>query len=128
VSDEDFLKESRAKRPSSYPQHPDCYKIATPAAPTRIRTASGDNSAVIRLLPPLAVPLLLKPRVRAVIERAVSRGQLPTEIKPSTLISALVGPLYYRRWYSREPNDDQFVRTIVGNVLGSRPATRAASA
>src|SRR5664279_285637 len=55
VSDEDFLKESRAKRPSSYPQHPDCYKIATPAAPTRIRTASGDNSAVIRLLPPLAV-------------------------------------------------------------------------
>jgi AcrR family transcriptional regulator len=65
--------------------------------------------------------------LRAVIERAVSRGQLPTEIKPSTLISALVGPLYYRRWYSREPNDDQFVRTIVGNVLGSRPATRAAS-
>jgi hypothetical protein len=75
VSDEDFLKESRAKRPSSYPQHPDCYKIATPAAPTRIRTASGDNSAVIRPLPPLAVPLLLKPR------REVQFGRLVLGLK-----------------------------------------------
>jgi AcrR family transcriptional regulator len=61
--------------------------------------------------------------LRAVIERASSRGELPAAAELSTLISALVGPLYYRRWFSREPNDDQFVKTIVSNALGSRPAT-----
>lgn len=55
--------------------------------------------------------------LRAVIERAVSRGELPTAADPSTLVSALVGPLYYRRWFSREPNDDQFVKTIVRKAL-----------
>ena len=58
--------------------------------------------------------------LRAVIERAVSRGELTSAAEPSTLISALVGPLYYRRWFSREPNDEQFVKTIVSNTLGVR--------
>lgn len=35
--------------------------------------------------------------LRTVIERAASRGELPPAADSSTLISALVGPLYYRR-------------------------------
>jgi hypothetical protein len=34
------------------------------------------------------------------------------------MISALIGPLYYRRWFSREPIDEQFVKTIASNVIG----------
>lgn len=28
-------------------------------------------------------------------------------------------PLYYRRWFSREPIDDQFVETIIKHVIAS---------
>jgi hypothetical protein len=36
------------------------------------------------------------------------------------MISALMGPLYYyRRWFSREPIDDEFVTAIVRNVTSS---------
>jgi AcrR family transcriptional regulator len=55
--------------------------------------------------------------LRAVIERAVDRGLIPAAAGPSAMISALIGPLYYRRWFSREPIDDQFVQTIVSNVI-----------
>jgi hypothetical protein len=36
------------------------------------------------------------------------------------MISALIGPLYYRRWFSREPIDDPFVKMIVSNVISSQ--------
>ena len=33
------------------------------------------------------------------------------------MIAGLVGPLYYRRWFAREPIDEGFVDAIVGNVV-----------
>jgi hypothetical protein len=33
------------------------------------------------------------------------------------MIAALLGPLFYRRWFSREPIDDQFVQTITTVVI-----------
>jgi AcrR family transcriptional regulator len=60
---------------------------------------------------------------REVIERAAGRGEISAATDPSGMVSALIGPLYYRRWFSREPIDDQFVRTIVRNVIGSQGAT-----
>jgi AcrR family transcriptional regulator len=57
---------------------------------------------------------------REVIVRAAGRGLLPAETDPSTMISALIGPLYYRRWFSREPIDGQFVNTIVSNVISGQ--------
>jgi AcrR family transcriptional regulator len=54
---------------------------------------------------------------RAVLLRAVSRGELPSDADASTLISALVGPLYYRRWFSREPNDAEFVHSVIHRAL-----------
>jgi AcrR family transcriptional regulator len=57
--------------------------------------------------------------LREVLVRAVERGELPASTDPAHLISALIGPLYYRRWFSREPVDEQFVRQLVGDVIGS---------
>jgi AcrR family transcriptional regulator len=53
----------------------------------------------------------------AVIERALRRGELPTGTDPATLIAALTGPLFYRRWFSREPLTDHFANQIVSRVL-----------
>lgn len=39
------------------------------------------------------------------------------------MVSALIGPLYYRRWFSCEPIDDPFVKRIVRNVISSQQAT-----
>ena len=50
---------------------------------------------------------------RAVIERAIARGELPAQTDVPAVISALVGPLFYRRWFSREPIDAVFVRHLV---------------
>ena len=61
--------------------------------------------------------------LRAVIERAAGRGLISPATDPSSMVSALIGPLYYRRWFSREPIDDQFVTTIVSNVISSQRAT-----
>lgn len=55
---------------------------------------------------------------REVIARSVRRGELPPGTDPSALIAALVGPLFYRRWFSREPLDDAFVAGVVRDVLG----------
>ncbi len=59
--------------------------------------------------------------LRQVIERAAGRGEISAAADRPAMISALMGPLYYRRWFSREPIDDQFVRAIVGNVISGLP-------
>lgn len=56
--------------------------------------------------------------LREVLERAVTRDELPAGADVSAMISALVGPLYYRRWFSREPIDEAFVASIVAGVIG----------
>jgi len=69
-----------------------------------------------------------------VLDRAAGRGELATAADRSTMIAALLGPLFYRRWFSREPIDDQFIKTIARNVISpqrstddSRPEGHAAS-
>jgi AcrR family transcriptional regulator len=57
--------------------------------------------------------------LREVIERAAVRGEISATADPSRMISALMGPLYYRRWFSREPIDDEFVTAIVRNLTSS---------
>jgi hypothetical protein len=39
------------------------------------------------------------------------------------MIAALLGPLFYRRWFSRERIDDGFIKTITQTVIGSHRAT-----
>jgi AcrR family transcriptional regulator len=52
-----------------------------------------------------------------VIERARQRGELPRNCLASEIVAAVVGPLFYRRWFSREPLDDDFVRAVVNRAV-----------
>ena len=61
--------------------------------------------------------------LREVIERAAGRGEIPATADRSTMIAALLGPLFYRRWFSREPIDDQFVKAVAHAAIGSQQAT-----
>ena len=47
------------------------------------------------------------------------RGELPAEADLSTLVAALLGPLFYRRWFSREAIDDRFVEAIINRVIAT---------
>jgi AcrR family transcriptional regulator len=75
--------------------------------------------------------------LRAALERAARRGEIAPEVDLSAIAAALRGPLYFRRWFSRDPINDSFVNLIVQSVLagvrrdppeprdqGSRPRSR----
>ncbi len=53
----------------------------------------------------------------SVIERAVQKGQLSRSTNASELIAAIVGPLFYRRWFSRETLDERFAKGTVERAL-----------
>jgi AcrR family transcriptional regulator len=54
---------------------------------------------------------------RSVVERAQERGDLPRSQDPSEVIAAIVGPLFFRRWFSREALDEEFVSRVVERVV-----------
>jgi AcrR family transcriptional regulator len=58
--------------------------------------------------------------LQEIITRAARKGEIPVSTDSSTMIAALLGPLFYRRWFSREPLDEQFVKAVAQNVI-SRP-------
>jgi AcrR family transcriptional regulator len=55
---------------------------------------------------------------RTVIERAQQRGEIPRNEDPADIVASILGPLFYRRWFSREPLDDRFVRSVLARVVG----------
>jgi AcrR family transcriptional regulator len=59
--------------------------------------------------------------LREVIERAARRGEIAARADRSAMIAGLMGPLFYRRWFSREPIDERFIKTIVRNVISGQP-------
>jgi AcrR family transcriptional regulator len=54
---------------------------------------------------------------RAVVERGKEKGELPRRFDSSRLIAAVLGPLFYRRWFSREALDEKFVKFVVETAL-----------
>ena len=56
--------------------------------------------------------------LRTVIERAQARGELPAKRDVQEMIAGVVGPLFYRRWFSREPLTDRFVTRVVERAIG----------
>jgi len=52
----------------------------------------------------------------SVIERATAKGELPKDTDASEVVASVVGPLFYRRWFSRQPLDEAFVKAIVKNM------------
>lgn len=58
--------------------------------------------------------------LRAALRRAVDRGELPADSDLSTIAAMLLGPLFYRRWFSREPIDDAFVAAVISRATTQR--------
>jgi len=57
--------------------------------------------------------------LEAVIERAKATDDpWPPGRATGDIVAGLVGPLFFRRWFSREPIDAQFVATIVDRAVG----------
>ena len=54
----------------------------------------------------------------AIAARAQERGELGPNFDVSGLTAAIAGPLFYRRWFSRQELDDAFVRGVVERALG----------
>ena len=54
---------------------------------------------------------------RTVIARAQETGELGKHVAASDLIGAIVGPLFYRRWFSREPLTKAVARAIAERAL-----------
>jgi hypothetical protein len=52
-----------------------------------------------------------------VIARAKRNGEISRNVDSATMIAALIGPLFYRRWFSREPLDDNVVKDVVKRVI-----------
>ena len=52
-----------------------------------------------------------------VIARAKRNGELSPSVDSATMIAALIGPLFYRRWFSRESLDTSFVKDVVKRAL-----------
>ncbi|MBV8416746.1 MAG: TetR/AcrR family transcriptional regulator C-terminal ligand-binding domain-containing protein [Verrucomicrobia bacterium] len=57
---------------------------------------------------------------RSVVERGQRKGELPRTRKSSEILAAIIGPLFYRRWFSREVLDERFVRSVVESAVGVR--------
>lgn len=55
--------------------------------------------------------------LREVLQRAIDAGQLSPEADLPTIVAGLLGPLFYRRWFSREAIDARFIATIVERAL-----------
>jgi AcrR family transcriptional regulator len=55
--------------------------------------------------------------LREALQRATSKGELPARTDLSTTVAALLGPLFYRRWFSREPIDDEFVYATIKRAI-----------
>lgn len=51
--------------------------------------------------------------LRAALERARDRGEIPEDTDCAALAAALRGPLYLRRWFVREPIDADFIDQLV---------------
>jgi len=56
---------------------------------------------------------------RTVVERAQERGEVPRDGDPSETLAAILGPLFYRRWFSREPLAERFAKSVVERALAA---------
>jgi hypothetical protein len=63
---------------------------------------------------------------QTVVAQARKRGEIGAERDPAEITASIAGPLFYRRWFSREPLDEEFVKGLVKRALS--PPDKAAAA
>ena len=52
-----------------------------------------------------------------IVERAKDRGEIPAGKPAADLIAVIVGPLFYRRWFSKEAIDDRFTEATIDAAI-----------
>lgn len=61
----------------------------------------------------------------AAIEAARERGEVSSDTSVADVVAMALGPLFYRRWFSKEAIDDRFVDVVVAMAVraatGDRP-------
>jgi AcrR family transcriptional regulator len=63
--------------------------------------------------------------LRVALDRAALRGEIPSTSDRNAMAAALLGPLFYRRWFSRERIDAEFVDLIIRSAIaGLHPDPR----
>lgn len=55
--------------------------------------------------------------LRAALNRAALRGEIPSTSDRNAMAAALLGPLFYRRWFAREQIDAEFVGLIIRSAI-----------
>jgi AcrR family transcriptional regulator len=55
--------------------------------------------------------------LRAALDRAGVRGEIPPAADRNAIAAALLGPLFYRRWFSREQIDAEFMELIIRSAI-----------
>jgi AcrR family transcriptional regulator len=63
--------------------------------------------------------------LRAALDRAALREEISPAADRNAIAAALLGPLFYRRWFSREQIDAEFLEMIIQNAIAG-PAQRPA--
>lgn len=58
--------------------------------------------------------------IKQALDRAAARGEIPAKADRSAMAAALMGPLFYRRWFSREPINHWFIESLIQSVVRSR--------
>lgn len=61
----------------------------------------------------------------AVVQRGIDRGEIRSDGLAGDLVAAVVGPLFYRRWFSKESIDQNFVESVVDAVLDAAGKSKA---
>jgi Tetracyclin repressor-like, C-terminal domain len=56
-----------------------------------------------------------------VTERARGRGEVAPGREGADVAASIAGPLFYRRWFSREHIDELFVRRVVQDAIDWKP-------
>jgi AcrR family transcriptional regulator len=56
-------------------------------------------------------------QARAILDRAIERGEIPPSTRTEVAIDLLYGPLYHRLLHGHAPLDDQFVQDVVDMAL-----------
>jgi len=56
------------------------------------------------------------------VERAQERGELPKSQDAREMVAGILGPIFYRRYFSREPLDEVFAKKVVERALRSAGA------
>jgi len=55
--------------------------------------------------------------LRVALNRAALSGEIPSATDRNAMAAALLGPLFYRRWFSREQIDAEFVDLIIRSAI-----------